>query len=125
MLRIDLNLIFLVLQKGKLQLEKPKPMEKKSALTAKINSSSLNKDVLPPITANPSRKVSSHAENGGNATAYQVTFDENDKIKTKKNKFSAPLNMIAPTRNAQDERYIKIEIFSTKVFKFNMRYNSC
>ena len=32
--------------------------------------------------------------------------DENDKIKMKKNKFSAPLNMIAPTRTAQDERYL-------------------
>ena len=93
-------------------------MEKKSALTAKINSSSLNKDVLPPITANPNRKASSHAENGGNATAYQVTFDENDKIKTKKNKFSAPLNMIAPTRTAQDERYINFKISLTEVFKF-------
>ena len=87
-----------------MQLEKPKPMEKKSALTAKINSSSLNKEVLPPITANPNRKVSNNEEKSGNATAYQVTFDENDKIKTKKNKFSAPLNMIAPTRTAQDER---------------------
>merc|ERR1712241_1377020 len=45
---------------GKLQLEKPKPMEKKSVLTAKLNSASLNKDVLPPITANPNRKVSSN-----------------------------------------------------------------
>ena len=102
-------------------MEKPKPMEKKSALTAKINSSSLNKDVLPPITANTNRKVSSHAENGGNATAYQLTFDENDKIKTKKNKFSAPLNMIAPTRTAQDERYFTFEMFSTKVFKLKIK----
>ena len=80
-------------------------MEKKSVLTAKINTSALNKEVLPPITANPNRKPSNNTENGGNATAYQVTFDENDKIKTKKNKFSAPLNMMAPTRTAQDERY--------------------
>ena len=54
-------------------------MEKKSVLTAKINTSALNKEVLPPITANPNRKSSNNTENGGNATAYQVTFDENDK----------------------------------------------
>ena len=96
---------FLLPYIGKLQLDKPKPMEKKSVLTAKLNSSSLNKEVLPPITANSSRKVSSNAEKSSNATAFQVTFDDNDKIKMKKNKFSAPLNMIAPTRTTQDERY--------------------
>ena len=58
-------------------------MEKKSVLTAKLNSSSLNKEVLPPITANSSRKVSSNAEKSSNATAFQVTFDDNDKIKDK------------------------------------------
>ena len=78
-------------------------MEKKSVLAAKLNSASLNKGVLPPITANPTRKTSKNPESNNAATAYQVTFDENDKIKTKKNKFSAPLNMIAPTRT-QDER---------------------
>ena len=82
---------------GKLKLEKPKQMEKKSVLTAKLTSSSLNKEPLPPIIVPPNRKQSSNTE------AYQVTFDENDKIKTKKNKFSAPLNMMAPTRKP-DER---------------------
>ena len=85
-------------------------MEKKSALTAKLYSASLNKDVLPPITTNTKRKTSDNTDANGNSMAYQVTFDENDKIKTKKtSKFSAPLNMIAPTRN-QDERYILIFI---------------
>ena len=78
-------------------------MEKKSALTAKLSTSSLNKDILPPISANPNRKTSSNnAINSNVATAYHVSFDENDKMKTKKNKFSAPLNMIAPTRNPDD-----------------------
>ena len=34
---------------GKLKLEPPKPMEKKSALQAKLNQNELNKTVLPPI----------------------------------------------------------------------------
>ena len=98
------NLCF-ICSTGKLKLEKPKAMEKKSALTAKLYSASLNKDVLPPITTNTKRKTSDNTDANGNSMAYQVTFDENDKIKTKKNsKFSAPLNMIAPTRN-QDDRY--------------------
>merc|ERR1712179_661649 len=84
-------------KKKKKKLEKPKQMEKKSVLTAKLTSASLNKEPLPPIIIPPNRKQSSNTE------AYQVTFDENDKIKTKKNKFSAPLNMMAPTRKP-DER---------------------
>ena len=75
-------------------------MEKKSALTAKLSSGNLNKDPLPPITAKSKRKPTPEANN--NITAYQVTFDENDQIKTKKNKFSTPLNMIAPTRKSDD-----------------------
>ena len=78
-------------------------MEKKSALTARLNSTTLNKDPLPPITAKSKRRPSTNTEESTAPTAYQVTFDENDHIKTKKNKFSAPLNMIAPTRKP-DER---------------------
>merc|ERR1712226_897660 len=82
-------------------------MEKKSVLTAKLTSASLNKEPLPPIIVPPNRKQSSNTE------AYQVTFDENDKIKTKKNKFSAPLNMMAPTRKP-DERYLSTKYDAEK-----------
>ena len=78
-------------------------MEKKSVLAARLNSATLNKDPLPPITAKSKRKPSTNTEANNAPTAYQVTFDENDHIKTKKNKFNAPLNMIAPTRKP-DER---------------------
>ena len=99
-------------------------MEKKSALTAKLYSASLNKDVLPPITTNTKRKTSDNTDANGNSMAYQVTFDENDKIKTKKtSKFSAPLNMIAPTRN-QDERYILEFIYYCILYYFLVQHIS-
>ena len=74
---------------GKLKLDAPKPMEKKSALHAKLSTheNGLNKTVLPPIKKKPS----------GDNIAYSVTFDGNDQLKTKKNsKFTAPLHMNAP-----------------------------
>ena len=89
---------------GKLKLEPPKPMEKKSALQAKLNND-LNKSVLPPIVRKQSAKAVSRAASAAaaakkkdsRALAYSVTFDGNDQIKTKKNsKFKAPLTMNAP-----------------------------
>ena len=90
-----------LLKAGKLKLDPPKPMEKKSALQAKLNANNeLNKTVLPPIVRKQSaiRAASAAAKKkDSKALAYSVTFDGNDQIKTKKNsKFKAPLTMNAP-----------------------------
>lgn len=73
--------------KGKLKLEAPRPNEKKSVLTEKLNAT-LTKDVLPPIQASKG-KENENGKTGDPAkrsvTAYQVVFDDNDKMKTKKN----------------------------------------
>ena len=88
---------------GKLKLVEAKPMEKKSALTAKVLSGALNKDVLPPITSKRRTSVGNDSKKSSVATAYQVTFDDNDQMKTKKNsKFNAPLKMNAPSRKTDD-----------------------
>ena len=88
---------------GKLKLVEAKPMEKKSVLTAKVLSGALNKDPLPPITSKRRTSVSNENKKSSVATAYQVTFDDNDQMKTKKNsKFNAPLKMNAPARKSDD-----------------------
>ena len=86
---------------GKLQLEKAKPLEKKSALHHKLQQSNLNKTILPPINRKPSPKKAK-------STAYAVTFDGNDQIKTRKNtKFMKPLSISKNFRNTTDDRYCK------------------
>ena len=84
-------------------MDEPKPLEKKSVLTAKVRSGALNRDPLPPITSNRKRSTSIDEKKSNAATSYQVTFDENNQMKTKKNsKFNAPLKMNAPVRKSDD-----------------------
>ena len=86
-----------LLKAGKLKLDPPKPLEKKSVLQAKMNE--LNKAVLPPIkpSAKAKERKPSAAAAPSAGMAYSVTFDGNNQLKTKKNsKFKAPLHMNAP-----------------------------
>ena len=90
---------------GKLKLDKPRPNEKKSELNDKLKGTREAHVPLPPIQSNGKK---------ANATAYQVVFDANDKMKTKKSiKYpsAVPPGPLPRRRDASeiDQRYLSAE----------------
>ena len=79
---------------GKIKLEPAKPIEKKSELMKKYNTDT-NSSEPAPVQAKE-RKPNDENKKGKNGEAYQVVFDDSEKMKTRKTTAALAGNKLPP-----------------------------
>jgi len=115
----------LMVAAGKIKLEPAKPSEKKSELMKKYNTEATNLGPAQP-QAGKERKPNDENKKGKNGEAYQVVFDESEKMKMRKPTASLAGSKLPPIvmKQQQDLRHLSAKNWKKQRNQISPDFNS-
>ena len=111
---------------GKIKLDPAKPSEKKSELMKKYNTEGTTSSGPAPVQAGKERKPNDENKKGKNGEAYQVVFDDSEKMKMRKPTASLAGSKLPPIvmKQPQDLRHLSAKNWKKQRSQVSPDFNS-